>query len=92
MIKNKSNKVLFIICLIIFSLSTLGCEMTFHPNVNLYETHYGIVCMQDNQYETTFFLSVTGEKLYYLKTIHKFDLQKKLISINISENKSKLYC
>ena len=47
--------------------------------------------MQDNQYETIFLLSVAGEKLYYLKSIHKFDLQKKLISINISENKSKLY-
>ena len=89
--KNKPNKLLFIICLIIFSLSTFGCEITFHPNFNLYETPYGTVCMQDSTYKTIYFLAVPGEELYYLKAVQKSNHLEKLIDINISDDKSKLF-
>ena len=91
MIKNKPNKVFLIICLIIFLLSTSGCEITFEPNETLFITPYGSICLENNNWYTRYLLSVKNEDLYLLETIRKVDSSEILISHNISDDLSKFY-
>jgi len=85
------NKNKYFIFSFILLFTCTSCEITFHPNVNLYETPYGTVCMQDSTYKTIYFLAVPGEELYYLKAVQKSDHLEKLVDINISDDKSKLF-
>jgi len=80
----------FIINIIIIFL-LISCEMTYNPNFTIFETPYGTVCKDESTYQTIFLLSVPGEELYYLTTVFKQDLNEELISIDISQDESKLY-
>lgn len=88
--KNYIKKLILSISLLIIILFT-GCEMTYNPNFTIFETPYGTVCKDESIYQTIFLLSVPGEELYYLTTVFKQDLNEELISIDISQDKSKLY-
>ncbi len=85
------NKAKYIIFTSLILLLFISCEITFHPNSDLYYTPYGTVCMEDNYFDTRLLLYVPNEELYFLASVSKIDAQQILKSQGISEDKSKLF-
>ncbi|MGD1817359.1 MAG: hypothetical protein ACPKNR_10025 [Pleomorphochaeta sp.] len=90
--KNIFKKSIISIILIAIGLLITSCELNFTPNEILYETtSYGTVCMQDNEVETAFLLSIPNEKLFFLEYVKKMDCNEMLISKALSNDTSKFY-
>ena len=85
------KKAKYIIFTSLILLLFISCEITFHPNSDLYYTPYGTVCMEDNYFDTRLLLHVPNEELYFLASVSKIDAQQILKLQGISEDKSKLF-
>lgn len=81
----------YLILILIISFLCISCEHNFSPTETLFYTPYGTISVDDDTYQTAYLLDIPNEELYFLAFIHKVDNQEKLISINISEDKSKLF-
>ena len=90
--KNILKKSLISIILIAIGLLITSCELNFTPNETLYKTtSFGTVCMQDNEIETAFLLSIPNEELFFLEYVKKMDCNETLISKALSNDTSKFY-
>ncbi len=85
------KKAKYIIFTSLILLLFISCEITFHPNSDLYYTPYGTVCMEDGFFDTRLLLSVPNEELYFLANVSKIDCQQILKLHGMSEDKSKLF-
>ena len=85
------KKAKYIIYTSLILLLFISCEITFHPNSDLYYTPYGTVCMEDGFFDTRLLLSVPNEELYFLANVSKIDCQQILKLHGMSEDKSKLF-